>query len=303
MPELVSFSAIWDRAPHNAFTDLALASGVWYCVFREGGNHAGGTGKIRVLRSDDGNLWESAALVAQRGVDLRDPKISGAPRGGLELLMGGTAMRSGEAVGRRPRIVSSDDGVAWTKPQSILEEGDWLWRTAWFEGRSYGVSYRLLGPSRWKVYLMASEDGHGYRELAELKVPGRPNETTLRFRGDGTALALVRRETGRGRAWIGSSRPPYRDWSWTESSRRVGGPNFLILPDGATWAATRIWRRGKPGVSICRMTESDLEPVLDLPSGGDCGYPGMVFHRGMLWASYYSSHEGKARIYLAKIRL
>jgi hypothetical protein len=29
----------------------------------------------------------------------------------------------------------------------------------------------------------------------------------------------------------------------------------------------------------------------------------MVWHDGLLWISYYSSHEGKANIYLAKVRL
>ncbi|MGO8694749.1 MAG: sialidase family protein [Rectinemataceae bacterium] len=303
MPKLVSLSMIWDRAPHNAFTDLALVRGTWYCVFREGSNHAGSAGKIRVLRSSDGSVWESAALLAGRGLDLRDPKISDAPRGGLELLMGGTATRGGEALGRRPRIAHSDDGVIWTGPKPMLEEGDWLWRSTRFGGRSYGMSYRLSTPSRWRIFLMESEDGRSYRELLDLKIPGRPNEATLRFRGDGRALALVRRETGAGRAWIGASDPPYRVWTWTESSKRLGGPNFLILSDAEMWAAARIWRRGKPVVSICRMTEKSLEPVLDLPSGGDCGYPGMVYHRGMLRLSYYSSHEGKAKIYLAKIGL
>jgi hypothetical protein len=47
----------------------------------------------------------------------------------------------------------------------------------------------------------------------------------------------------------------------------------------------------------------ELRPILELPSAGDCGYPGMVPHRGILWISYYSSHEGKARIYLARARL
>jgi hypothetical protein len=28
-----------------------------------------------------------------------------------------------------------------------------------------------------------------------------------------------------------------------------------------------------------------------------------VWHEGLLWTSYYSSHEGKSAIYLAKVRL
>jgi len=40
--------------------------------------------------------------------------------------------------------------------------------------------------------------------------------------------------------------------------------------------------------------------LLRLPSGGDTSYPGLVWHGGLLWVSYYSSHEGRASIYLAR---
>jgi hypothetical protein len=46
-----------------------------------------------------------------------------------------------------------------------------------------------------------------------------------------------------------------------------------------------------------------LKQFLMLPSGGDTGYPGLVFHDGVLWVSYHSSHEGRARIYLARVKL
>jgi hypothetical protein len=302
MPELQSAAMIWEAAPHNAFTDLARWRGRWYCAFREGPGHAGRAGKVRVLESSDGAAWSSAALVAERGVDLRDPKLQAEGRSGLALLMGGTLVKGGRPVSRRPRIARSPDGRTWSAPRPILEEGDWLWRATRLGGRSYGISYRLPSPRRWTLHLFSGR-GDRYERFADLAVPGRPNEATLRFRSDGTAVSLVRRESGSGRAWIGTSPPPYRAWSWRECAERVGGPNFLVLPDGSMWAAARLWRRGRPLVSICRMTEDSLERVLDLPSGGDCGYPGMAYHRGLLWLSYYSSHEGKARVYLAKVRL
>ena len=294
---------IWDRAQHNAFTDLARARGRWYCVFREAAKHQGSVGKIRVLSSTDGAAWKSAALVEQPGVDLRDPKISVAPRGDLQLLMGGTAMHGGLAASRRPRLSSSTDGSAWTPPAPLLEEGDWLWRLTWLGRKSYGISYRLVSSRRWDVQLVESDHVGVHRKVLDLGVPGKPNESTLRFLRNGRAVALVRREAGGGRAWIGTSIPPYSRWRWKETSERVGGPNFLVLSNGTMWAATRIWRSGAPNVSICRMSEDNVVPVLSLPSGGDCGYPGMVFHRGLLCVSYYSSHEGRTRIYLAKIRL
>jgi len=58
-----------------------------------------------------------------------------------------------------------------------------------------------------------------------------------------------------------------------------------------------------PETVLARLSRDTSEPVLTLPSGGDCSYPGMVWHDGLLWMSYYSSHEDKRSIYLAKIRL
>jgi len=63
-PEVVSAEKIWDRAPHNAFTDLIRWHDKWYCTFREAEAHVGGNGKLRVLESADGKAWESAATVA-----------------------------------------------------------------------------------------------------------------------------------------------------------------------------------------------------------------------------------------------
>jgi hypothetical protein len=51
------------------------------------------------------------------------------------------------------------------------------------------------------------------------------------------------------------------------------------------------------------MTLSRYEPQLVLPSGGDNSYPGLVYHDGVLWTLYYSSHERNTAIYLAKIRI
>ncbi len=58
-----------------------------------------------------------------------------------------------------------------------------------------------------------------------------------------------------------------------------------------------------PRTGVGCMTLESLEPDLWLPSGGDNGYEGFVYHDGLLWTSYYSSHEGNPAVYLAKIRI
>ena len=304
-PAIVSVARIWDTGAHNAFTDLIRWRDRWYCTFREGDEHVGGDGRIRVLVSTDGQAWTSAALVGETGIDLRDPKLSIAPDGRLMIVAGGSVYEGKRYLGRQPRVTFSQDGITWSAPQRILEEGDWLWRVTWHDGRAYGVTYRTLPGDRleWALTLVSSADGRVFDRVTPLSVPGRPNETTLRFMPDGEMVALVRREAGDRLAWVGRSRAPYTTWTWRETPHQVGGPNFIRLPDGALWASGRSYPGG-PKTVVARMTlDGGYDPVLTLPSGGDTSYAGMVWHADLLWVSYYASHEGKTAIYLARVKV
>ena len=48
-PVLVESRLIWNRAAHNAFTDLLRFKDRWYCVFREGTAHVSPDGALRVI--------------------------------------------------------------------------------------------------------------------------------------------------------------------------------------------------------------------------------------------------------------
>lgn len=313
-PALVNVARIWDAGAHNAFTDLIRWHDQWYCSFREGDAHVGGDGRIRVLTSADGKTWTSAASIGETGIDLRDPKLSITPDDRLMIVAGGSVYEGTRYLGRQPRVVFSSDGKTWTTPQRILAEGDWLWRVTWHDGRAYGVTYRSAAgasgapgtpgaSAEWTATLVSSRDGRTFEEVATLAVPDRPNETTLRFMPDGEMVALVRREAGNHLAWLGRSRAPYTTWTWREMPEQIGGPNFIRLPDGDLWATGRRYPGG-PKTVVARLTlDGGYEPVLTLPSGGDTSYAGMVWHDGLLWVSYYASHEGKTAIYLAEVKL
>jgi hypothetical protein len=139
--EVVSVEKIWDQGKHNAFTDLTRWNDRWYCAFREGDAHVGGDGKLRVLTSADGKAWESAALLAEDGIDLRDPKLSVTPDGRLMVVAGGSVYKGRTLLGRQPRVAFSTDGKEWTPTRRVLTEGEWLWRVTWHGGKAYGVSY------------------------------------------------------------------------------------------------------------------------------------------------------------------
>ena len=298
-PVIDSLECIWSEATHSAFTDLMRWRGEWWCTFREAEGHGGGSlGTIRLLRSPDGAAWESAATIEEAGVDLRDPKICEMPGGRLMLVMGASLYDGTRYVTRSPRLAFSCDGTTWTTPERVLAEDHWLWRVTWHDECAWTVSKLGEGDDPRRGMLYTSDDGRDWRFVHEFRLPDgiwNASETTLRFLPDGEMIALVRPE------WIGNSLPPYTDWSWSRMEERVGGPNFLILDDGSMWAGGRRTVDGAGQMWLARMTRTSCEPALLVPSGGDCSYPGMVWHEDRLWVSYYSSHEGKASIYLARV--
>ncbi len=315
--KLESVDKIWDRGKHNAFTDLIRFQNLWYCCFREADAHVGGDGKIRVLASYDSKTWSPVALVEQAGVDLRDPKFCPTKEDRLFMVAGGSVYQGTTLTGRRPRIITSTDGKHWSVPDKALGEGDWLWRAIMHpaEKKYYGVAYNCYpttgGPKfekEWTARLYTSEDSKAWSMVAPFDVKGMPNEATVRVLKNGTMMALLRRESQAPdvgfRGMIGSASPPYREWHWKELGVPLGGPNFIELPDGRMVAASRA--RGKAGAALAlfEMKPDSLTPILELPSGGDCSYAGLGYHEGVLYVSYYSSHEGgKACIYLARVQL
>jgi hypothetical protein len=312
VPHLVTVKKIWHGDHHNAFTDLIRFHGNWFCTFRESAAHVGGNGKIRLLTSKDGNHWESAALLSEEGIDLRDPKLSITPDDRLMLVLGGSVYQGKTLKERQSRVAFSKDGKDWTAPERVLEKGDWLWRVTWFKGKAYGIAYGSISTDAAKpnsssgsnLKLVVSDDGKTFKLLTNLDVPDSPNESTLRFLANGDCIALVRRERGDKTAWIGTSSAPYTQWKWQSAGMQIGGPNFIELPKGHLIASGRCYdENNKARTFVGRMDLDEVQPDLILPSGGDCSYPGMVWHSGLLWLSYYSTHEGATDIYLAKIRL
>lgn len=297
--KLLSVKRIWDQAIHNGLTDLIFFEGKFLCAFREADEHAGGAdGQIRILSSSDGKEWVSVSLISSRGVDLRDPMLSVMPDGRLMLTMGGSIYIKGKFKGCYPSVTFSQNGVDWEAVKKIDLPLEWIWRVSWYQGVGYGISYGK------KLKLYKTTNGLDYSLVAHLNVGKSPSEATIRFMNDGTMVALLRRD---GPGWIGHAAPPYTHWKWHETLYRVGGPNFLVLEDQKMWAGSRyhhyIRRKRTPFTGLYRMDLTSLELELVLPSGGDTSYPGMVYHNGLLYMSYYSSHEEKSMIYFATIDL
>lgn len=308
---LESVKMIWDAGRHNAFTDLVRHGGRWFCVFREGKGHVSPDGTVRVLTSEDGDAWGSAAELRIEGIDLRDPKICVTPDDRL-MLLAGAAKRVGSqrATEHRSVVTFSRDGERWGSFHDVVERNLWLWRVTWVKERGYGIAYGSQNPDgsrapRPFTRLYSTNDGIHFETVVPVLHDGDyPNETKVVFLEDKTALCLMRRDGGSRSALLGRAAPPYREWTWKDLGCYLGGPDLIHLPDGRFLAAGRRLEGGAH-TSLHWLDEKNgrLDEFLKLPSGGDTSYPGLVFHDGLLWVSYYASHEGKTSVYLARVRL
>ncbi|MEX0641549.1 MAG: sialidase family protein [Pirellulales bacterium] len=323
VPPGVSVEKIWDQAQHNAFTDLIRWHDKFYCTFREGERHVFGTdGQVRVIASDDGRKWKSVALIAEKDVDLRDPKLSITPDDRLMILMGGSYYKGKELVRRLPRIAflkPGEVGLSTSVPveidDSVASDNDWLWRVVWHQGIGYGTLYQAYYPPGakpgyrttderpWGFHLVQTTDGVHYDLTATFDL-GTAGEATALFLEDGNMVIIARNDK---LADLGLSAPPYTTWKWQNLALRLGGPDLIRLPDGTIVLGTRVYE-GPNGdtrhtVFGTLTLDGKFTEYVRVPSGSDTSYPGMVLYNNMLWASYYSNHEGRTSIFLAKMPL
>lgn len=299
---LTQVRRIWDEAPHNAFTDLIRFQGRWYCVFREGASHVSPDGALRIITSEDGEQWESAALLSSPIADLRDAKITITPDERL-MLSGAAALHQPAEARHQSMVWFSSDGRNWSSPVDIGEPNLWIWRVTWHRDVAYGIGYSTVTDRFTRLY--TSTDGERFGvHVDKLFTEGYPNEHSLVFLDDDTCLCLLRRDGEPANAQLGIASPPYDNWRWKDLGVRLGGPHMILLDDGRIVASGRVYDGSVRTTLLWLDPDKDeLTEFLELPSGGDTSYPGLVFHDGELWVSYYSSHEAKTSIYLAKVSL
>ena len=302
---------IWDNAPHNAFTDLIRWRDRWYCSFREGTAHSSYDGTVRLLSSTDGKTWQSAVHFVEKDRDLRDPKLCILPDGRLLVGMGVREQLGGDP--RRwktqSRVYITKDGNDWDGPHAVGDEQVWMWRYVTQGEFVYSFGYRQRAKGQGGatfLRLYRSRDGVDWKQITQTEAGGGyVNEAAFVFEPDNRCVVLLRREGGPSR--LGLASPPYTDWTWSDLKERFNGPALIRLPDGRLLAGGRSKALGatsaKTTLGWLVTDPPALHPLLWLPSQHETGYPGLAFHDGRIWASYYSSQSGKCAIYIAELEL
>ncbi|RQP16269.1 MAG: hypothetical protein EAS52_12320 [Parapedobacter sp.] len=141
-------------------------------------------------------------------------------------------------------------------------------------------------------------DGQRYDYISHIPLDGQLNESTIRFDESSKMYVMIRREAGDKMGKLAIANPPYvDDLTW-----QLRGANLLFLSENHLFMGSRFNQKegAKTGLFITDL-QGVVSNTIALPSGRDNSYPRMVIRDGKLIVAYYSSHEGKSSIYLAKI--
>lgn len=305
-----------DGSTYCAFTSLIKRNNSYYLAFREGATHVadGDYGIIKILKSNDGDNWETIQTLSADIIDLRDPDLSIMPDGRIIVLCG--ARIKGEKDYYTKTFCSFEDSFehfeevkAVKVPETIDDEYCcWIWRLTWNGNKGYGVAYRTNDDQNYTLSLLTTENGKDYELINNIDVSGVPTETRLRFTSDNTMYAMVRRSGSDGRGikgYLGRSKPPYIEWNWKEIGVYLAGQDFII--DGSQIiCATRMSQNiGEYTSVFIGDLNGNFRWNYILPSSGtnsDTAYAGLLDNGEEYWVSYYSMHETeKPSVFIARI--
>lgn len=301
---------------HNAFTDLCRFRDRYFLAFRscpEG--HQVAIARIVILASDDGNRWDEVYSFDVPHRDPRDPHFL-VFKDRLFVYTGTWLVRKDEPLDLNEHLgyaVWTDDGEAWEGPTPLEGTyGHYVWRAATHGNLAFLCGRRRHGfeaniesersPATIEGAMLESEDGLVWRFRAFFDET-YGDETAFLFEDDGSVLAIARDGAGE-RARVCRSSPSLDTWTRAPLDRNVAGPMIerwgdRYLVGGRKYGVDRV-----PSMMLYWLFDDRLEEVVELPSGGDCSYPGFVAKdetHGLL--SYYSSHEGPTSIYVTDVRV
>lgn len=314
---------VYDDGQHNAFTDLIEYQGSYYLVFRScpDGHMVHPSAKIVILRSKDLRNWKPVHEFQVAKRDTRDPHFLAFDDRLFVYtgtwFCGDDSPKSSEYDLNKHLgyAVYSRDGAEWSEP-TMLEGtfGHYIWRASSYAGKAYLCGRRkhqfAMKPrgegAEVESAMLVSEDGLTWKTHSLFQeVQG--DETAFEFLPNGTATAIGRR--GRGPAQLLTSEAPFTQWQRSDLDEYIGGP--LLKRWGKRWlVGGRNNTPHGPKTVLGWLLDGKYQPIVQLPSGGDNSYPGLIVHSpSRATVSWYSSHEkdetGKTRtaIYMADLEV
>lgn len=307
--KVASVRRVFHNGEHNAFTDMCRFGDRYYLAFRScpDGHGVHPTSSIIVLASDDAQQWKQVHRFNVPRRDTRDPHFlifkdklfvyTGC------WYCGDSSPKNYEMNKLLGYAVWTEDGKKWSRP-TMLEGtyGHYIWRAATHGGKAYicarrkhqfaETTSRKQRDPLVESAILQSDDGLVWRKVG-LFQERYGDETAFLFEKDGSALAVARSGGGRN-AQVCRSRPPYEKWTRTDLDRYIGGPLLAKWNDHYLVGGRKI-TTGRAVASLYWLHKDRLHEFAELPSGGDCSYPGFLqLSPRRAVVSYYSSHQRDA---------
>jgi len=284
-----SIRRITNDACHNAFTGACFFKGSLYVAYRQGAAHADPTGKIMVLRSDDGGKHFENVAAFRKTFDARDPHLYS---DGKNLFVVGFEAGTGSFTG------FTEDGrnwSHWTKMQGT--DGFIMWRPTFYKGKylcaGYGEFVRVKSST---VAWFESDDGINWEKKYEVhKGKDVPTECYLDFKEDGTAVMLMRCDDKTKRPYLCTSKPPYKKWEKRRLDIQLLGPCLWLVEDDIWISGRWFLHPDVTHVGVFKIVKNKPELRLVLPSGPGFDLSYMAVAKDpenpvRCWLSYYSGH-------------
>ena len=298
---------ITNDSNHNSLPGAQWFKGALYLAYRQGDAHVEPMGKIVVTRSRDEGVSFDHVAVLRGEFDTRDSHLY---TDGDRLFLSGFEADAGNSphVGKtgevyRSVMAWSDNGLNWSPlHRATGAENYILFHPEYFAGKHYCAGYTTFKDgvcqAGWsRVAWFESDDGLHW-EMKRVLHEGdeQPNECSLAFQPDGTAVALMRREHQSFKPLLWRAAPPYEDWQKIELDVPLHGPCAWLV-DGEVWFSGR-WFLSRIAIHVAIFKLVDDQAVLQmvLPSGPgfDNSYMTVARHPQnpqRFFMAYYSDHS------------
>lgn len=298
---------------HNAFTDLIRWRDELYLTYRRSSGHAQCNGDIVLMRSDDGEDWESQDTALQSSHSFYEGHM--APLGDRLCMFSGGFQRGGtlDKMTMKEYVSFSDDGREWSEPRVIYKPLWRFWRPINHDGALYAAAYiwdrtmrHPLGRiprEAWRVMLLRSEDGLDWQDVGLISENEGGGECALHIDEDGSMKAYIRCGDQPHHLIIKSSEPPFTHWGEAITMGQIVQGQNIKKVDGRLFMAGRF-KAGNDRLStvfepreairtkVWVHEEGHWVDYVTMPSGGDTSYPGIVpIGDNRMLMSYYSQHE------------
>jgi hypothetical protein len=304
--------AVWNEAQHNAFTDLIHFNNNYYCVFREASDHNSFDGKTRIIKSANGINWINFSLLSIPNRDFRDAHFFVDDNSVLSI-----SINARDKYNTRQNVIFKLRDTTFVQVKNVNVDNDYLlWGFSKLKDSVYSVGYNVkqicfnaFNSDKPKLKLFNNKDTECIN-FGDVNVGGSwiaktfdcPCESSMVFTPDSTLIVIVRDEHTPRQSHFGVSKYPFNNWNWTVFPYFVRGPKLALLPNGKLFlAAGSMAYYNETYYAIVNQNNFQVEKLRVFPSDGDSGYPGVIIEGNTALVSYYSSHEGNARIYIDRI--